>query len=163
VDQKSEEAMQVATGGLELTVEDRPPCIGLTQPELPTGATTVVILDGEEKVLKVGQVIDDGDPLPPVGRPSQGAFEWSYRIVTSDMDTTTPFTLLPHEVFNSYTLRAGQYRLGDRVEVRVEYRDRLSVSGMAARNSHCGATALSCEARPDSKCFLRVGWRVLYL
>ena len=165
VDLVTSEAGQTRAGAMGLKVEDRPPCIRMTDPTLTEiGATTVFSLDGEQRVLKVGQVVDDGDPMPSVGRASQGAFVWTIRTVTSDQDTTTPFDLLPHAIFNSYTLPAGQYRLGDRVEVRVEYRDRLGVQDPGSRNlSHCKPTDLSCETKPDSKCFLRVGWRVLYL
>ena len=72
--------------------------------------------------------------------------------------------MLPHAIFNSYTLPAGQFRLGDRVEVRVEYRDRLDISDLKARDlSHCGDNDVSCATKPGSSCFLRVGWKVLYL
>ena len=55
--------------------------------------------------------------------------------MTSGQDTTTPFALLPNAIFDSYTLPAGQYRLGDQVEVRVEYRDRLGIRDPKARRS----------------------------
>jgi len=112
-------------------------------------------------VLKVGQVVDDGDPLPSVGRASEGAFSWSIRVFNPETKIEPEFQLLPH-AFNSYTLRARQYRLGDRVEVRVEYRDRLDVRDLKARDlSHCGRNDLSCATKPG--CFVRVGWKVLYL
>jgi hypothetical protein len=165
IDLMTEEALQTATGGLNLKVEDRPPCIRLTDPTLPeTGATTVLSLDGEQKVLKVEQVVDDGDPLPSVGRASQGAFVWTIRTVKPGEEMTTPFALLPHAIFDRYTLPASQYRLGDQVEVRVEYRDRLGIRDPKALDlSHCKPTDLSCETRPGSKCVLRVGWKVMYL
>jgi hypothetical protein len=166
VDLVTTEAGQTGRGSLNLKVEDGPPCIGLTDPQVPvhTGSTTVFSLDGEEKVLKVGQVVDDGDPLPSVGRASEGAFVWSIRVVNPETTTEAQFQLLPYAIFNSYTLPAGQYRLGDRVEVRVEYRDRLDVRDLKARDlSHCGPSDLSCATKPGGNCFLRVGWRVLYL
>jgi hypothetical protein len=168
VDLVTTEAGQTGMGSLPLKVEDRPPCIRMTDPLVPieTGSTTVFSLDGEEKVLKVGQVVDDGDPLPAVGRASEGAFVWSIRLLGPETTSTTtaPFQLLPHAIFSSYTLPAGQFRLGDRVEVRVEYRDRLDISDLQARDlSHCGANDLSCPTKPGGNCFLRVGWKVLYL
>jgi hypothetical protein len=164
VDLVTKEGDQTGTDTLSLKVEDRPPCIGMTTPQVPleTGSTTVFSLDREDKVLKVGQVVDDGDPLPSVGRASEGVFAWSIRVVSPETTMEAPFQLLPHAIFNSYTLPAGQYRLGDRVEVRVEYRDRLDVRDLKARDlSHCGPNDLSCATRPG--CFLRVGWKVLYL
>jgi hypothetical protein len=168
VDLVTTEAGQMGMGSMPLAVEDRPPCIRMTQPLVPieTGSTTVFSLDGEEKVLKVGQVVDDGDPLPSVGRASEGAFVWSIRLLGPETTSTTtaPFQLLPHAIFDRYTLPAGQFRLGDRVEVRVEYRDRLDLRDLKARDlSHCGANDLSCADKPGGDCFLRVGWKVLYL
>jgi hypothetical protein len=163
VDLETKEGDQTGTDALILKVEDRPPCIGMTVPQVPaeTGSTTVFSLDGEDKVLKVGQVVDDGDPLPSVGRASEGAFSWSIRVFNPETKIEPEFQLLPH-AFNSYTLRARQYRLGDRVEVRVEYRDRLDVRDLKARDlSHCGRNDLSCATKPG--CFVRVGWKVLYL
>ncbi len=86
VDLVTTEGGQTGKDWLDLKVEDRPPCIGMTVPQVPveTGSTTVVSLDGEEKVLKVGQVVDDGDPLPSVGRASEGAFVWSIRVVNPE-------------------------------------------------------------------------------
>jgi hypothetical protein len=167
VDLVTTEAGQTGMGSFALKVEDLPPCIRMTDPLVPieTGSTTVFSLDGEEKVLKVGQVVDDGDPLPSVGRASEGAFVWSIRLVDPEAALPEPgFQILPHAIFNSYTLPAGQFRLGDRVEVRVEYRDRLDLRDLKARDlSHCGDKDLSCPTRPGGACFLRVGWKVLYL
>jgi hypothetical protein len=166
VDLKTEEAGQIANGDFTLKVEDRPPCIRLTEPTLTdTGGMTVFSLAGEERVLKVDQVVDDGDPLPPVGRTSEGAFVWTIRTVSgTGEDRTTPFSVLPNAIFERFTLPAGQYRLGDQVEVRVEYRDRLDLRDLKARDvSHCDPLGLSCEDKPKSKCFLRVGWKVMYL
>jgi hypothetical protein len=160
------EAGVTARGRLSVPVEDRPPCIRMTDPLVldDTGVTTVFSLDGEEKVLKVGQVMDDGDPLPSVGRASEGTFVWTIRTVSPGSAQQPAFSLLPYAIFNSFTLPAGQYRLGDQVEVRVEYRDRVDVHDLKARDlSHCGPGDLACETRPGSRCFLRVGWKVLYL
>jgi len=166
VDLVTTEAGQTGMGSFALKVEDLPPCIRMTDPLVPieTGSTTVFSLDGEEKVLKVEQVADDGDPLPSVGRASEGAFVWSIRLVEPEAPVEPSFQILPHAIFKSYTLPAGQFRLGDRVEVRVEYRDRLDLSDLKARDlSHCGVNDLSCPTKPGGNCFLRVGWKVLYL
>jgi hypothetical protein len=164
------EAGQTGKGTLKLTVEDRPPCIRMADPKVADGAgfSTVVSLDGEDRVLKIEQVVDDGDPLPPVGRASEGVFVWTIRSLPPEGSTVAPpdFQLLPFAIFSSYTLPASQYRLGDRLEVRVEYRDRLDIKNLKAREeslSHCNPNDLSCPIKPGSDCFLRVGWKVLYL
>jgi hypothetical protein len=148
------------TGAKQVEVVDRPPCIRLTEPLLPqtVGVSTVVNLYDQERVLKVEAVEDDGDPMPPLGRASEGMFVWSIRVKG---DPT--FQLLPEAIFSRYAIPARQFRLGDEVEVRVEYRDRLDVSPLTARKLNCGRDDLSCQSSPDSGCFLRVGWKVLYL
>ncbi len=166
VDLVTSEAGQTGMGSFALRVEDLPPCIRMTDPLVPieTGSATVFSLDGEEKPLTVGQVVDDGDPLPSVGRASEGAFVWSIRLVDPEAAVQPSFQILPHAIFQSYTLPAGQFRLGDRVEVRVEYRDRLDVRDLKARDlSHCGFNDISCATKPGGSCFVRVGWKVLYL
>ena len=55
VDLTTSEAGQTRMGSMTIKVEDRPPCIRMTEPIFidTTGATTVPSLDGEERVLKV--------------------------------------------------------------------------------------------------------------
>jgi hypothetical protein len=142
---------------LALQAKDHPPCIKVTNPPFDTSGK-LLGFEQLQRDFAVLEVHDDGDPLPPPARPTQRAFKWFVRQPGSDT-----FDWLVNESFQNFIIPARRYRALDRIEVRLEYRDRLGVTNPAARSlAHCKPEDPLCAIGPDPKCYQRVTWTVDY-
>jgi hypothetical protein len=146
---------------LPLQVEDGPPCIRNSEPRFSSAPKFFDFYD-RERVLKVTEVQDDGDPWPAPGRPSQRAFRWSIRKHVPDM-MMARFERRVSAVFDSFTIPAREYQPRDRIDVRVEYFDRRDLEDPQARgvSSRCRPEDRVCELSPG--CFQWITWTVEYL
>ena len=142
---------------LDFKVEDGPPCIRETSPSFLESPRLVELYD-VERVFRVLTVEDDGDPLPPPGHQSVSAFIWSIKRAED-----TEFRRLVNATSRDYVIRAREYRPGDKVDVRVEYRDRVGVGDDNARSlAGCNPAERTCGVQPGSTCYQRVSWTVEY-
>jgi hypothetical protein len=148
---------------LSFAVEDRPPCIRQTLPDYTTAPKLFAFHD-KETVFRVDFVDDDGDPYPPRQTPmAQSAFVWLVRLGT-EREFQGAFDRVVGNL-PMLTLRAFAFRPGDRVQVRVEYRDRVNVIDPNARDfSVCDPDVLMCALRATAPtCYQWITWTVEYL
>jgi hypothetical protein len=147
----------------ELEVNDRPPCIRETDP-LYSSARKFFEYYDRARIFRVRSVQDDGDPLPPPPRASQRAFRWSLRKHV-DGPERPKFARRVSATFSDFTIPAREYQPGDRIDVRVEYWDRLDLENPDARNvqNRCDPEAPTCEIVPGSGCYQWITWTVEYL
>jgi hypothetical protein len=137
-----------STASLDVAIaEDQPPCIvGFS----PTTLNTIGFAN-QGMTFQVSNVNDDGDPYAGSG-PTTGTFIWSYRTSTSGAFMRTL------NLYNSNRLDFGPnaFVIGDVVQVRVEYQDRVS------RNfSSCDSNADRCEL--VAGCAQWATWTVSFL
>jgi hypothetical protein len=145
---------------LALDVADAAPCIRTTEPSYLPVPRFVTFYD-QPRSFRVIEVTDDADPVPATSHANLGAFVWSTRLL-SDEQTTAPDFQVRAGSFPELVLPARLYQPGDRVEVRVEYLDRLDL--IQARDlSHCKPNEPHCELVAGSKCYQRITWTVIYL
>lgn len=125
---------------------DQPPCIvGFS----PTTLNTIGFAD-QSLTFQVSNVSDDGDPYTGSG-PTTGTFIWSYRTSTNGA-----FLRMPRYNSNRMDFVPGVFVIGDVIQIRVEYQDRVS------RNlSSCDPNADRCELLPG--CAQWVTWTVSFL
>ena len=141
-----------------LTVDqDRPPCIRfdtasprLGLPQIPSDYRLPVSFEVT--------VDDDGDPYPEVdGRLSMHEFVWFVR-----PPTVTQFVRLgsgSSPQLNIHTIKANSYGLGDTVQVRVLYRDRVMRDFKDCETKNPDACALR-DTTP--RCYQWVTWTIQY-
>jgi hypothetical protein len=127
--------------------QDRPPCIDGVSPT--TQSRTIAFVDQTNSLI-VTLVNDDVDSYPGS---SPGTFTWYLRRGTSG-----EFARL-NETFNSNRLDigVGAFMVGDLVQFRVEYRDRIKRDFSACTNTN----STRCELNPG--CAQWVTWEVLFL
>ena len=144
-----------------LQVADLPPCIRDTEPLFASAPKLFEYYD-RALIFRVRAVQDDGDPLPPPARATQHAFRWSLRKQGAQ---PAGFERRVSATFSDFTVPAHEYQPGDRIDVRVEYWDRLDLADPTARDvgSHCDPEAATCELIPGSKCYQWITWTVEYL
>jgi hypothetical protein len=140
-------------------VEDQPPCIRRTSPGFTESPKIKQLFDQEQK-FQVLEVADDGDPLPPPGHDSQSSFTWYIK-----REGEPDFRRLVNATYREHFIPARQYQPGDRIQVRVQYWDRLGLTDPAARSlGHCQAGQAVCAInKPGSTCYQWVTWEVEYL
>ena len=148
---------------LELEVNDRPPCIRETDPLFSSARKFFEYYD-RARIFRVRSVQDDGDPLPPPTRASQRAFRWSLR-KHGEPPGRDGFARRVSATFSDFTIPAREYQPGDRIDVRVEYWDRLDLENPDARDvqNRCDQQAPTCEVVPGSGCYQWITWTVEYL
>jgi hypothetical protein len=137
---------------LELVVRgDRPACIVATEPNhmLPR-----LVRDHTTPTkFVVNRVDDDYAPWGDMRASSQGEFRWSVR-------SGRPGPFEPRATRrNELSFEAYERRPGDRLDVRVEYRDRESKTS-TARTLNCGDEDARCGLEPG--CSQIVTWTVEY-
>ncbi len=126
---------------------DQPPCIvGFS----PTTLSTIGFAD-QSLTFQVSNVSDDGDPYTGSG-PTTGTFIWSYRTSTSGA------FMRMQNLYNSNRMDfgPGSFVIGDVVQIRVEYHDRVGRD-----LSSCDPNADRCELVPG--CAQWVTWTVSFL
>ncbi len=157
----SDGAQSATSAPYPLQVVDRAPCIRNTEPRFSSAPKFFELYD-RDRVLKVSEVQDDGDPWPNPGRPTQRAFRWSIRKQGPGMPR---FERRVSAIFDSFTIPAREYQPGDRIEVRVEYWDRLDLADPQARDfaTRCKPDDPVCELVPGSGCHQWITWTVEYL
>jgi hypothetical protein len=127
--------------------QDQPPCIvGFS----PTTLSTIGFAN-QSMTFQVSNVSDDGDPYTGSG-PTTGTFIWSYRTSTNGA------FMRMRNLYNSNRMDfgPGSFVIGDVVQIRVEYQDRVGRS-----LSSCDANADRCELVPG--CAQWVTWTVYFL
>jgi hypothetical protein len=165
---KASDASDSTTASRTLTVqEDKLPCIDVTTPDYASGPNvhTLPAADDPEGPSRtddfaVLRVSDDLDPLPGSGD-SQLHFDWSVAKNGGDF--------VPQGLdLSRLSLHESQYRIGDKVRVRVEIRDRNN--GEDIKNvligcndaDNCAVTTPNRAFGGRAGCLLRVGWTVEY-
>lgn len=136
------------TSQLTLRVdEDTPPCIELS---LPSHNASPLVLDPAQPwSFAVLRVNDDGDPFPGEAPPrGSAAFSWTFRHSGGDWRALPGFESLP-----SVLIAADTFVIGDKVDLRVEVKDREPLHTLAA----CG-TADVCP----TNCPQRITWNMEY-
>jgi hypothetical protein len=140
---------------LALQAKDNPPCIRATNPPFDTGGK-LLGFEQQQRDFAVLEVQDDGDPLPPPPRPTERAFIWYVR----KPDSTT-FDWRVNEGLPNFLIPAKSYQALQRIEVRLEYRDRVTAANPGARSlAHCKPEDRLCESSPG--CYQWVTWTVDY-
>jgi len=86
---------------------------------------------------------------------TRSAFIWEVR------QPPKMFAWKPSATSQNFTIYKNSYRFGDMIQVRVEYRDRVTVDDPGARGSKCKPDDLTCELRPG--CFQWITWTVEFL
>ncbi|GEM_PF-2232432 len=125
---------------------DQPPCIAGFS---PTTLSTIGFAD-QSLTFQVSNVSDDGDPYTGSG-PTTGTFIWSYRTSTNGA-----FLRMPRNNSNRMDFVPGSFVIGDVVQIRVEYHDRVN------RNlTSCDPNADRCEL--VAGCAQWVTWTVYFL
>jgi hypothetical protein len=127
--------------------QDQPPCIvGFS----PTTLSTIGFAN-QSMTFQVSNVSDDGDPYTGSG-PTAGTFIWSYRTSTNGA------FMRMRNLYNSNRMDfgSGSFVIGDVVQIRVEYHDRVGRS-----LSSCDPNADRCELVPG--CAQWVTWTVYFL
>lgn len=150
----SENGQTTTATPLTFTVADQAPCIRETKPGLGNPPRVFGYYD-QDQVFSVLQIEDDADPIPFGPRAGQGQFIWSIRA-----EGATSFVSYVGN-FRELTIAARRFGLGDRIEVRVQYLDRLDLSMPKARNfEHCQPGDTFCELVPKSGCYHWITWTV---
>ena len=127
--------------------QDQPPCIvGFS----PTTLSTIGFAN-QSMTFQVSNVSDDGDPYTGSG-PTTGTFIWSYRTSTNGA------FMRMRNLYNSNRMDfgSGSFVIGDVVQIRVEYHDRVGRS-----LSSCDPNADRCEL--VAGCAQWVTWTVYFL
>jgi hypothetical protein len=125
--------------------QDQPPCIvGLT----PESLHTIAFADQSTSFV-VTSVADDVDPYPGS---TLGTFTWSYRNGTSGGFERLQIL----KSSNRLDFGANLFVIGDVIQVRVKYQDRVSRS-----LGTCDENADRCELQPG--CAQWVTWTVSFL
>jgi hypothetical protein len=137
-----------APASLDVAIaQDQPPCIvGFS----PTTLSTIGFAN-QSLTFQVSNVSDDGDPYTGSG-PTTGTFIWSYRT------STTGAFMRTQNLYNSNRMDfgAGAFVIGDVLQIRVEYQDRVN------RNlSSCAPNVDRCEL--VTGCAQWVTWTVYFL
>jgi hypothetical protein len=145
----AKDSSHVASAPASLNVaiaEDQPPCIVDFS---PTTLSTIGFAD-QSLTFQVSNVSDDGDPYTGSG-PTTGTFIWSYRTSTNGA-----FLRMPRNNSNRMDFVPGSFVIGDVVQIRVEYHDRVN------RNlTSCDPNADRCEL--VAGCAQWVTWTVYFL
>ena len=129
---------------------DQPPCIvGFS----PTTLSTIGFAN-QSLTFQVSNVSDDGDPYTGSG-PATGTFIWSYRTGTNGTFMRMP-NRYPYNSFNRWDFGPGVFVIGDVIQIRVEYQDRV------------GRNLISCDPNADrcelvAGCAQWVTWTVYFL
>jgi hypothetical protein len=143
---------------IPIHVHDAAPCITFTEPTAAKSFWTDVHND---PTFKVSSVVDDGDPLPlpPLPDPASARqFIWYIR-----RDTKGPFETIATTNQPAYTLTKATRAGADVMQVRLEYRDRVTVAAPRAREAlGCNRDDLVCELPANSGCFTWVTWTVVF-
>jgi hypothetical protein len=133
-----------------LVAPDRPPCL-IASPD------TFKLSEATDKPVKLSAVVDDdGDPYPPrSARPgAMSQFVWSMELMGVLKAKGGLFQ--PPEL----VLPANEHRPGDLVHVRLQYLDRVDLTG-GRDYSSCDPMALgNCALKPG--CYQWVTWTVQY-
>jgi hypothetical protein len=140
-----------------LQAEDRPPCIKATNPAFEAGGR-LLGFEQLQRDFAVLAVDDDGDPLPAPLRPTERDFIWYVK-----QPGSKTFDRLVSERRPSFIIPPRRYQALQRIEVRLEYRDRVGVANPAARSlAHCHEDDRLCAIPGDSACYQWVTWTVEY-
>ncbi|HXI57678.1 MAG TPA: hypothetical protein VNO55_16550 [Polyangia bacterium] len=168
VELKASDASDTTTASRTLTVqEDKLPCIDVTTPDYASGPNvhTLPAADDPEGPSRtddfsVLRVSDDLDPWPGSGD-SQLHFDWS--VAKNGGDFVPQGLDLPR-----LSLHESQYRIGDKVRVRVQIRDRNNSEDIknvligCNDADNCAVTTPNRAFGGRAGCLLRVGWTVDY-
>ncbi|HEY0705663.1 MAG TPA: hypothetical protein VGG33_02645 [Polyangia bacterium] len=142
----------------ELVVKDRPPCIRATDPGL---ATLRVRQDYDKaRTFHIKSVDDDADPWPRNCRDTKCGFEFVWSVGKRGESGPTVPSRQGYAVDSSFTLEENRFQLGDEVDVRVDYFDRLGALGRPEFTSRCPVDRPTCELAPG--CYQRFTWTVVY-
>jgi hypothetical protein len=138
-----------------IVLSDQPPCIGSSDPDFLLSPMVEVTLPTNPMTdplpsFTIHSVADDGAPWPIPGPKGSTTFRWyvstdgqQFQFVNNDYPT------LPLD-------RAGLYKIGDNVKVRVEVSDRNLKNDAALAG--CDDKDDTCQAVPG--CFQRATWSV---
>ena len=140
--------------------QDRPPCIRVETATPPLGLPRIPRSWDEDVNFEV-TVDDDGDPYPEVdGRLSMHEFVWFIRAPKATEFVRLGAGSSPR--INIHVLKAKTYGIGDTVQVRVLYKDR--VPRVFTRCEMMNPPTDACELRPEVKppCYQWVTWTVQY-
>jgi hypothetical protein len=126
---------------------DQPPCIAGFSP----ATLSTIGFANQSLTFQVSNVSDDGDPYTGSG-PTTGTFIWSYRTSTNGA------FMRMRNLYNSNRMDfgSGSFVIGDVVQIRVEYHDRVGRS-----LSSCDPNADRCEL--VAGCAQWVTWTVYFL
>jgi hypothetical protein len=152
-------ASSATTTEATFKVRDAPPCIQMTMPDHRSAPKTFLTSD-DAGIFTVSQVVDDGDPQPSPLRSTDYKFVWSVKTATSDGFLEIGTTNLA-----SFPLPSFFRSRGDSLQVRVEYRDRLTFDDPRKRDfSRCDSAAATCALEPEKpECHSWVTWTVVLL
>jgi hypothetical protein len=125
--------------------DDRPPCLGTTDPMLAAGTITL----DQARRFAVLSVDDDLDVYPPASGLGVAGFRWSI----ASPETGGAWTPLGTELSN-VVIDPAAYAPGDAIALRVE------ISDAVARTLPCDATQDTCSITGDTTCLERQTWHL---
>jgi hypothetical protein len=131
------------------------------KPQTSPDDSPIILFASWPNTFTITQVEDDGDPYPPIvpwttGEESTAGFVWFYRVYSTGSEL---FHRLDGISSSSFTIPIGFFHPQETIQVRVEYRDRVTAcqprnTGCDAVFSACGSGATICYSSDQ----LRVQW-----